>query len=181
MTILVDVDDVLNNLVECWIENLNKRSGSHVKPEDIVDWDIRQFFPTLTAKEIYNPLNDIEFWKSVKPKQDAQKYLKMLLDEKHNIYLCTSTYYKNIQSKFEHFLKKHYPFITWDKVIIAKHKQMIKADILIDDAIHNLVYGDYVKILFDAPHNQGVNAEKYGIVRAKNWEEVYKIIGGLNK
>ena len=105
----------------------------------------------------------------------------MLLDEKHNIYLCTSTYYKNIQSKFEHFLKKHYPFITWDKVIIAKHKQMIKADILIDDAIHNLVYGDYVKILFDAPHNQGVNAEKYGIVRAKNWEEVYKIIGELNK
>ena len=58
---------------------------------------------------------------------------------------------------------------------------MIKADILIDDAIHNLVYGDYVKILFDAPHNQGVNAEKYGIVRAKNWEEVYKIIGELNK
>ena len=28
LTILVDMDDVLENLVECWVDELNKKCGS---------------------------------------------------------------------------------------------------------------------------------------------------------
>lgn len=181
MTILIDIDDVLNNLLECWLKCLNTKYQYNVKPEEVIDWNIRKFFPTLTSEQIFEPLNDIEFWKTVTPKKDAPKYLKQLFDEKNNIYLCTSTYYKNIQSKFEYFIKKYYPFIEWDKVIVAHNKQMINADILIDDGIHNLVGGNYTKILFAAPHNKGLDREikKYGIIKVESWKEIYDIIKNI--
>lgn len=35
LTILVDMDDVLENLVECWVNELNKKCGSSLCEEDI--------------------------------------------------------------------------------------------------------------------------------------------------
>ena len=34
LTILVDMDDVLENLVECWVDELNKKCGSSLCEED---------------------------------------------------------------------------------------------------------------------------------------------------
>ena len=48
LTILVDMDDVLENLVECWVDELNKKCGSSLCEEDITDWRIAKFFPSLT-------------------------------------------------------------------------------------------------------------------------------------
>jgi 5'(3')-deoxyribonucleotidase len=55
---------------------------------------------------------------------------------------------------------------------------MIRADYLVDDGVHNLIQGGYKKILFTAPHNLKCNLEKYGMIRADNWKEVYDIITG---
>ena len=35
-------------------------------------------------------------------------------------------------------------------------------DVLIDDGPHNLVNGPYFRILFDQPHNRGIDEKKYG-------------------
>lgn len=56
LTILVDMDDVLENLVECWVDELNKKCGSSLCEEDITDWRIAKFFPSLTMK-ISSPLS----------------------------------------------------------------------------------------------------------------------------
>lgn len=179
MTILIDIDDVLNNLCECWIKHLDEKYGYNVKYDDVVDWNMHNYFPTLTQHELYDPLSDETFWASVKPRKDAVLYLKKLYDDKHDIYLCSATHYKNVKIKFENIILKYYPYIQWEKVIITNNKRMIKADVLIDDGIHNLAGGDYFKILYTAPHNKSFPIEKYGIVRADNWEEIYRIIGGL--
>ena len=50
---------------------------------------------------------------------------------------------------------------------------MVKADLLVDDAVHNLYGGDYQKILLSAPHNICFNAEQNSMIRANNWDEVY--------
>lgn len=56
LTILVDMDDVLENLVECWVDELNKKCGSSLCEEDITDWRIAKFFPSLTNED-FSPLS----------------------------------------------------------------------------------------------------------------------------
>jgi 5'(3')-deoxyribonucleotidase len=61
-------------------------------------------------------------------------------------------------------------------VIVTSKKQMIRGDVLIDDGVHNLEGGDYVKILMTAPHNRGSDAEKNGMIRVHNWRQVEEVI-----
>lgn len=176
ITILIDIDDTIQNFCETWVECLNDEYKTSVKYEEISDWDMCRFFPTLTKEEVYAPTYNPEFWDYVKPKPGAVEYVKKLIDEGYNVYLCTATYYQSVRPKFERIIQKHFPYINWNQVIVANQKQMIKADFLIDDGIHNLEDGDYIKILVSAPHNQLYNAEENGMIRADNWEFIYNKI-----
>ena len=49
-----------------------------------------------------------------------------------------------------------------------------------DDRIHNLESGDYVKVLMTAPHNRDYDAEANGMIRVHNWKEAEEVIDGLN-
>ena len=85
LTILVDMDDVLENLVECWVNELNKKCGSSLREEDITDWRIAKFFPQLTKDDLFSPLNTTEFWEKISPMQNAQDVLKKLIDDGHTL------------------------------------------------------------------------------------------------
>ena len=81
MTILVDFDDTLIDLLKPWCEALNKKAHTKVKPDDIKSWDICSYFPTLTRKEIFEPLDKPSMWKKVQIKLNADKVLKKLIDD----------------------------------------------------------------------------------------------------
>ena len=176
ITILIDVDDTIEDLCGAWCKQLNNKYGTNVQKEDVTDWDIHKFFPMLTREQVFEPIHRDDFWKAVEPKQDAIEYVKRLLDEGFQVYLCTSTDYRNVWAKYEYVIKPHFPYIEWSNVIIAYKKQMVKADFLIDDGIHNLEGGEYIKILMTAPHNKFYDATANGIYRVNNWKEIYKII-----
>ena len=179
ITILIDIDDVLNNLCDAWIKWLNNKHKTKIKPEDVTTWDLKSVYPELNAKQIYEPFSSDQFWKTVTPRFDAIKYVNQLYSEGYNIYLCSSTYYKNIVPKFEYIIQKYFPYIDWNHVIIASNKKMIKADILIDDGIHNLEGGSYTKILMTAPHNKNFDTVSHNMYRADTWEQAYDIIHGI--
>ena len=147
LRILFDADDVAETLLEGWVKTLNERYGTTASVEDVTDWDI-----------------------SV-----AQEYLKRLYDEGHELYMVTATDYRTCRVKIERILEL-FPFLDANHIIIAHNKQMIKGDVLIDDGPHNLINGPYFRILFDQPHNRGINEKKYGMYRAVSWEQVYQLI-----
>lgn len=174
--VLLDVDDTLIDLLSAWCSWLNRFYGLCVTPDEITDWNIAKFFPMLTVEQVFKPLQLEKFWKTVKPKDEAIKYVKQLVDDGFDVYICTSTDYRNVKLKFEHIIAKYFPFISWQQVIVTSRKQMIKADFLVDDAVHNHEGGDYFKILVSAPHNRGYDAEANGMVRSENWKSTYDII-----
>ena len=130
----------------------------------------------LSKEQIYEPICNDDFWSTIKAKPDASEYIKKLIDKGFNIYLCTSTDYRNVKVKYEKVIKKYFPYILWNQIIVAYKKQMIKADFLIDDGVHNLENGEYVKILMSAPHNQNYDTEKNRMIRADNWKAIYNTI-----
>jgi 5'(3')-deoxyribonucleotidase len=77
-------------------------------------------------------------------------------------------------------LFRWFPFITWDQVIITSRKQLIRGDVLIDDGIHNLEGGDYVRILMTAPHNKSYDAEGNGMIRVSSWDDIEKVISEIS-
>lgn len=179
--ILVDLDDTMIDLLGHWVAEINKQYGTRVDTDDIVSWEIEKFFPSLTHEQVFKPVYTCEFWSEVKPKEKAALFIRKLLNDGYNLFVCTNTDYRVLKSKIENVLLKYFNFISWDDVIVTKHKQIIDADILIDDAVHNLIGGKYRGILMDAPHNRDFDEKSYDIVRAKNWEEVYETIQKIIK
>lgn len=176
MTVLVDLDDVLIGTSETWVRALNIRYHTTVKHNNISEWDITKFFPTLSSDEIYQPLSEPSFWRHVKQIPDAEYMLLSMIYEGMDVYIVTSSYLSTIGMKYENVIKRLYPFIKPNHIIVAHRKQMVSGDVLIDDAPFNLEGGNYNKILFNAPHNKSYDIGDSGIVRASNWIQIYNTI-----
>lgn len=171
LTILFDADDTVENLVECWTSMLNERHGTSVTPEDITSWEIYKAFPTLTKDQVYSVLREDALWHRLQPIPGSVEVLSKLYHEGHQLYMVTASDYRTCKPKAERLLEI-FPFLDWKHIIFTSNKQMVKGDILIDDGPHNLIDGDYFKILFDAPHNRSFPEAEYGMMRAHNWDEV---------
>lgn len=94
----------------------------------------------------------------------------------HRVYIVTSSFYETLAVKMTDVLFRYFHFLKWEDVIITSHKQLIHGDVLVDDGVHNLEGGDYLKILMDAPHNRSYDAEQGGMHRVTGWDEAYDII-----
>ena len=127
---------------------------------------------------MFSPLHTKEFWDKLEPLEGSQKYLKQLKSDGHHVYLLTSAHPNTIPYKFA-FLNKYFSFIPFRDVIITAHKQMVKGDVLIDDAPHNLEGGDYQGLLMNSPHNLSYDESVYGFIRVNNWGEIYETINRI--
>lgn len=181
LTVLTDMDDTMEDLLPAWIDILNRKAGTHVQPSEVTDWHIPLFFPGLPKQEIFNVLETEELWKNVKPKPGAQKYLKKMLENGNKLFVVTTAGHKTIVPKMECVLFKHFPFLSWDNVIITADKKRINGDVLIDDGIHNLENGSYEKLLMDAPHNRLFDERTIGAIRVMDWAQAYEVIGRIEE
>ena len=172
----VDMDDTIEDLVPAWVDWLNKHHDTHVAVEDITNWNIAIYFPTLTYEEVFAPLSQREFWKTVKPKEDAINYLSRLAGEGVEVYICTSAYHSTITYKIEEVVEKYFSFIDWGHIIIAENKSMVRCDAIIDDAIHNLENHPAHRLLYTTPVNKEYNASLNGLVRVDDWRQAYRVI-----
>lgn len=169
-----DFDDTMNLLLYAWVQRLNETHGTNVTIEDITSWNLDLAFPMLTEEQLWAPLRDPTLWDVVQPRPDAVRYIKQLIDDGHEFYVVTASDYRIIGEKAQRCLFKWFPFLDKRNLIITYNKQLLKLDVMIDDAIHNLECADYVKILMDMPHNQqSFNVEDF---RVNSWEEIYNII-----
>ena len=176
ITIMIDADDVLWAFIKglcCW---LNKKHGTNVSEEDVTDWHVLQYFPSLTTDEVWEPTHCDEFWATVEARDGAIEYVKTLINEGFKVYICTASDYRTIKPKFDQGFKRLFPFITQDQIIITKNKGLVCGDILIDDGIHNLENWRFKKVLMTAPHNQSYDAEANGMRRVNSWREAYDAI-----
>jgi len=178
MTILVDMDDTIEELLPVWVEYLNEKHGLYVDFNSVDQWDLGAFFSKygLTEDEVLGVLEKEELWERVRPKEGAAEYLKQLMLDGHDVFIVTSSHYKTLVPKMELVLFRYFPFLSWDNVIVTKHKHLIEGDILVDDAIHNHESGAHLGVLMDAPHNRGKELPHKYMVQAANWEEVYREI-----
>ncbi len=181
LTILVDMDDTIENLTEAWIRYANARFGTDVDPQSVRTWDPSEAFVTVPHRAMYDLVLEEDLYRTVRPIPGAAEALLRLTEQGHRVYIVTNTEYQIARVKMEEVLFRYFPFLTWDQVIFCTKKQMIRGDVLIDDAPQNLLGGDYEKILFSAPHNTDFDAEAHGMTRVRGWDEAYAAVRALTE
>lgn len=186
LTILLDLDDVLNNQNELWIQELNVRYRRGVRYEDITGWDMGRFFPRLSARQLYAPAISGELVDKMKPTPGSQDYTWKWYSAGHNLIVVTATSSQDIDKKIA-WLYKNFKWFDMKNLISTQRKQLIKGDILIDDGLHNLqrdnqlgIEPQYVKVCMDRPWNRSANLLD-GIHRVHNFEEADGIVQLLAK
>ena len=176
MTILVDMDDTIEQLLQAWVRGVNEKYDRNAAYDDVTSWDVSSAFPGLTWEQVYEIPMETGFWKTVEPIPGAAEALRHFMEAGHDVYIVTATPHESVPEKMNDLLFKYFPFLSWRQVIITGNKQLIRGDVLIDDGIHNLEGGDYRKILFTAPHNRRYDAEGNGMIRVHTWEEAVAVI-----
>lgn len=176
MRIGIDFDGVINNMLETWIEDLNRMCGASVKVEDIVEWEVAKQYPYLDKADLFSPLDAPDFWDRVTIKPDAPEVIKKLIAEGHEIYIITSSHYRNLMPKLERCLFVHFPYLTKNNIIVTFNKSLIKVDLLLDDGAHNFKDFEGIKVIFDAPYNKTYEKADY---RVAAWKEFYILVAQL--
>lgn len=173
-TLLVDMDDTIEYLSIAWNDWLNCKYGLNVGWHDWTQWDVTKTFPTLTEEQVFEPLFDESFWKTVIPIPESIYYLKKINDElKIPIYICTASHPYTVKYKYD-IIKRYFRFINPSNIIITSNKKLLNAWYLIDDGIHNFG-GNYKGILYTTPWNKNLDVPN-NVTRVTNWKEIYKKI-----
>ena len=108
LTILIDMDDTLEDLLGAWVSYLNTQYGTNVHKEDIRQWDISVAFPSLSKTQVYEPILLDDFWKTVQPKDGAVEIVQELISDGHRIYVVTASAYETLRTKMEDVLFRYF-------------------------------------------------------------------------
>ncbi len=72
------------------------------------------------------------------------------------------------------WLEEHFPFITWQQIVLCGSKKIVAGDIMIDDHFKNLDFFKGRTLLFTQPHNQ--NQPDNGHERVNSWDDVARLL-----
>ena len=176
--ILLDVDEVI--CFAGFLDYANEFMNTNYEIDDIKTYYIDDtIIPQNKIKEYNKFLNSKNIYENAHILPNAIESIKKL-SEYYNIIICSACINpydvensgKYFKDKYD-FLIKTLPFLKPENFIFTNTKNIIKADIQIDDRVSNLVNDIPIKILFPSYHNKEI-ADEYlsskNIIRAgKDW------------
>ncbi len=181
--LIVDMDDVITE--KGFIRMINEFLGTNYKQEDAESYYINDLIPKDRMDEwieFYSNNNVYDYANII----DGAKETLEKLNEKYDLYIATAYVFrdapqvsgKTLYDKYN-FLIKNFPFIDPHKFIFISNKELLEADIRIDDSPKKLLGKARLKLLFTAYHNKNMTKEElkeHNFVRVNGWKEVEEIL-----
>lgn len=168
-TLAIDMDGVLADVLALFLDLDARDFGRRKTHEEI------EGVPELQAFErILDYLHEDGFFRRAPVIPDSQDVLYRL-NQHYNVYIVSAaTEYPKSLSEKQAWLNEHFPFITWQQMVFCGSKQIIRADLMIDDHLKNLDFFPGETYLFHAPHNAKVQAPRHR--RVRGWKEVAALL-----
>jgi 5'-nucleotidase len=169
--IAVDMDGVLANVYSQFAKFYAEESGSILALKEINGMPEQQAFPNV-AKYVNSP----GFFRDAPVMENSQRVLQRL-NERYKIFIVSAAMeFPNSLSEKQLWLNEYFPFISWKQMVFCGSKEIIKADMMIDDHFKNLdiFIGD--TILYTQPHN--ILADEGIHKRVDCWKDIEKFLLG---
>ena len=198
MNIGIDVDEVLAELVEAYLEYHNQKYNTKTQKKDMFSYSFRE---VLGVTETENEQNLFSFFKSehfqkVRPIKGALKSVS-LLAQKHQLCIITARPH-NIREETKQWLSTYFPdcfhsiYLTnqWygkgDKQLKSEVGKRQNIQIMIDDSLQHAqdcaAQGIYVLLAdFNYPWNKTSEKLPENIKRVHSWEEIVKEVNKYEK
>lgn len=164
--IMIDMDNVITDTD--FLDIINNFLKTNHKLEEQETYYLQNLIKDQ-KKEFWTFAQDKNFYENSPLFKDCYEVLEKL-NAKYEIYIVTSYLWKdeidvsgkNLMNKYN-YLRERLPFIKPEQYIFTTNKDIILADIKIDDRLKNLS-GATTKILFNAWHNK--------IYQLKNFKKI---------
>lgn len=168
--IALDMDGVLADVYEQLFDLDEKDFGKRKTWEDIAGKSENETFPRI-REYLYRE----GFFRTMKVISGSQPVVEKL-NKAYDLYIVSgATEFPLSLSEKQAWLSEHFPFITWQQMVFCGSKQIIQADIMIDDHFKNLdLFKGGTGILFTQPHNALAESRQHR--RVKNWQEIADIL-----
>lgn len=171
MRILIDMDDVIADAVERFLEWYERDFGVRYTREDLKGTKLHMIVPEQHRKIVKEYPHREDFFKDLPVIENS----KEVVEELHNrfeVYIASAAmeFPYSLPHKNK-WLDEHFPFIHWKRRIFCGDKSVLKGDVLIDDHDFNLSVFAGRAIMFSSPHN--LNDTKYE--RLDNWMDAQKL------
>ena len=169
ITVALDLDGVIWDLVNPWVDEYNRVCNDNLLYEDIKHYDLSKVMTKAPDGKYWWFLEQPYFWDLVEPFGNSFKYMKKM-NKEFNLFIATKTHYDLYKMKVEKLLEA-FPFLKYNQIICISNKSLLDVDFLVDDCIENLKGGKFIPIVLDAPYNKNCD-----FLRAKDLKEVYELI-----
>lgn len=165
--VVLDCDDVLFQCNEASITKLNSEEGTNYTINDITDWG---FLGNDLDKRL-SFFTDPEFMENLPIYEGAKEFVKKL-SKKAEIFIMTNVA-PNIAGIRINSIIKNFPEINPANIIIGGRKDLLKADIMLDDNMMNL---EKACCSFPVLMRRPWNYNQTGVLSITNYDEFLKLV-----
>jgi 5'(3')-deoxyribonucleotidase/uncharacterized protein with PQ loop repeat len=176
LRIAVDMDEVIADSFGKQLRCYNQRTGGSLTPELVARQGLGALIPPDRREEFSRIPHEDGFFADLALVAGSREAL-LELSRHHEVYIASAAMEvpSSFDAKYE-WLQKNFAFIPTSRIVFCGDKNIINADVLVDDRSRHFRQFRGKGILFTAPHNAAESAE----VRADNWHEVMRILGSGN-
>ena len=171
LKIVLDADDVLIDCSGYALSLLSEEKGKIYKKSDITGWGI-------LGKEVDDRMayfHKASFYQTQPAIPGAQKFLYSLMD-KAEVLIMTAVYPEYMGYRITRLMEL-FPRLDPSNIIMGQRKDLLHADIILDDRIDNLLSsGCTLPVLYQQPWNNSAT----GLCRVSNYAEFLTIVDFLN-
>ena len=174
--LMIDMDNVITD--GRFLDYVDEFLGTNYIVEDMKGSNVLSLLRTRN-KEFWEWVKDKDFYEDAPLLDGCYEVLKDLY-ENYELYIVTAYLWDenidvsgyNLMNKY-YYLRKMLPFIDPSRFIFISNKDLLKADVKIDDKLDNLNNCD-VKILFNRWHNRNVVTND--AIRVDSWNDIRNIL-----
>lgn len=172
MRILIDMDEVIADAHQQFVQWYERDYGIHVPHEKLLGTKLHQIVPEEHKAIVWGYVHTPGFFANL-PVIDGSIEAVKKLNNSHEVYIVSAAmeFKHSLFEKYE-WLDKYFPFIHWKRRIFCGDKSIIAGDVLIDDHDFNLSVFNGRKIMFTSSHN--IYDDRYQ--RMHHWNEAEKIL-----
>lgn len=191
MRIILDQDQVICDWVKRILEWYNEDKGTSFTKTDIKTWNMTMNLGPESEDFLRSSMRYPELYRDLDPIECSLKGVKKLIDNGHDVIIATAVpkcagiaYHGKLE-----WLRRNMPFFPLNNFIAIQRKDLLDADVLLDDGLHNI--SQWVKmdnrigVVFDNPWNKcDKDITQFGsgskLRRVKHWNEFLKLIDELS-
>jgi 5'(3')-deoxyribonucleotidase len=160
------MDGVLSDTVRQFIAWEEKETGIRKTIDEIMGRPELEVFPN--SKKY---LHTKDFFRTTLVMADSQEILKQLNGRYEVFIVSAATEFPLSLSEKQAWLNEFFPFITWQQMVFCGSKDIIQADIMIDDHFKNLnSFQGPLSILYTQPHNAYADNGRHK--RVHDWKDI---------